>query len=362
MNKRTRIAAGLLALGGSGLALADANVTVAHFAPFADTLDGTSVSVVLNGETALENVRFKDFTDPIALPAGDYTIDIVPTGATEAAITGDFTLVDDTDYTVFATGNGTLQDLQLLATVDDNSAPGAGNVKVRVFHAAPFADTLEGTEVSIRTAAGDLVGGLQGVPFGVGSDHLELPADTYDLKVASNDGTVNFIDPLPVALPEGAVVTLFAVGDGVNQPLAIIAVPVGELELRDPVTETALGIFQLLDGEGNVLEKQGFNFTPIASQNRLVGNWFVYDENGEPTWLHFDSDGGGFDGEMAETTLYRTAGMGDVPETEAIGTIIFGVQDCRTIMAEVTVGTDDPVMYQGSRLSPNAVCPAPQAQ
>ena len=69
--------------------------------------------------------------------------------------------------------------------------PASGNVKVRVFHAAPFADTLEGTEVSIRTAGGDLVAGLQGVPFGVGSGYLELPAGTYDLKVASNDGLVN---------------------------------------------------------------------------------------------------------------------------------------------------------------------------
>lgn len=358
MNYLSRTLIGALAISASGLVFAQANVTVAHFAPFADTLEGTSVSILLNGETALENVEFKTFTTPIELAAGDYTIDVVPTGATDPAISGDFTLMDGTDYTVFAAGNGTLQDLELLALVDDNTPPAAGNVKIRVFHAAPFADTLEGTEVSIRTAGGDLVGGLQGVPFGVGSDYLELPADTYDLKVASNDGTVNFIDPLPVELPEGAVVTLFAVGDGANQPLGIIAVPVGELELRTPVNENALGIFQLKSDTGEVLANHGFNFSPIAAQNRVAGNWFEYDENGNPFFLTFDSEAGGFDGEMATTTLFQTSGTPN-QTTEAIGTIIFGVQDCRTIMAEVTIGDDAPVMYQGTRLTPNAVCPAP---
>ena len=359
MNHLHRALIGAAALSASSLALAQANVTVAHFAPFADTLEGTSVSILLNGDTALENVEFKTFTQPIELAAGDYTIDIVPTGTTEPAITGDFTLEDGVDYTVFAAGNGSLQDLELIALVDDNTAPAAGNIKVRVFHAAPFADTLEGTEVSIRTAGGDLVAGLQGVPFGVGSDYLELPAGSYDLKVASNDGTVNFIDPLPVDLTDGTVVTLFAVGDGVNQPLGIIAVPVGELELRTPVDESALGIFQLKTDTGEVLANHGFNFSPIAAQNRVAGNWFEYDDEGNPFFLTFDSEAGGYDGVVATTTLYLTSGT-STQTTEAIGTIIFGVEDCRTIMAEVTIGDDAPVMYQGTRLTPNAVCPAPQ--
>ncbi|MEM1411455.1 MAG: DUF4397 domain-containing protein, partial [Pseudomonadota bacterium] len=101
MSRLTRLAAGLIAAGGSSLALADANVTIAHFAPFADTLAGTSVTIAVNGDTLLENVEFKDFTAPQALAAGEYTIDIIPTGATEPAISGTFMLMDDTDYTLF---------------------------------------------------------------------------------------------------------------------------------------------------------------------------------------------------------------------------------------------------------------------
>lgn len=364
MNRVTRLAAAMIAAGCSGLALADASVTIAHFAPFADTLEGTSVTVAVNGDTLLEDVQFQAFTEPQALPAGDYTIDIIPTGAEEPAISETFSLMDNTDYTLFATGNGTLQPLDLVALVDDNSAPAAGNVKVRVFHSAPFAAELADTEVSIRTAGGEVVGGLTGVPFGVGSDYLELPADTYDLKVASNDGTTNFIDPLPIELADGAVVTLFAVGDIVNQPLGIVAVPVGPLALRTPVNENALGVFQLIDGDGNALAGQGFNFSPIAAQNRVAGTWFQYDELGEPTFLTFDSEPAGFDGEVAETTLFSSTAAADPtedPVTEAIGTILFGVQDCRTILAEVIVGDGEPVSFEGRRLTPNAVCPAPGA-
>lgn len=355
MFSHTRTLTAIIALGASSLAFGQARVTVGHFAPFAETLEGTSVSVVINGTTALENVEFKDFTDYIELDQGDYTIDIVPTGASDPAISADFSLTDGMDYTVFATGNGSLQPLQLLALADDNSAPAAGNVKLRVVHAAPFAEMLADTEVSIRTAGGDIVGGLQGVPFGVGSDYLEVPAGTYDLKVASNDGLVNFIDPLPVELPDGAIVTVFAVGDGVNQPLGIIAVPVGELPLRTPVNESASGIFQLLDSDGEIIAGHGFNLFTLAGQNRIAGDWLFYDDAGEPTFLTFDSMAAGFDGEMATATLYRTSGLG-TPVTEEVGTIMLGVADCSAIMLEVEMDGEAPVMYEGARLTPTSNC------
>ena len=37
-------------------AFAVAKVAVGHFAPFADTIDGTAVNVLINGEVQLENV------------------------------------------------------------------------------------------------------------------------------------------------------------------------------------------------------------------------------------------------------------------------------------------------------------------
>ena len=366
MLRKSIFLTGAAALLSSQLVSADARVTVAHFAPFADTIEGTSVSVLLNDAVALENVVFKQFTDYISLPAGEYKVDIVPTGTSTVAMTATYNLVDGQDYTVYASGNGSLQDLALVALADDNTAPAAGNVKVRIVHAAPFGSTPEATEVSIRTAGGDLVAGLEGVPYGAATGYLELPAATYDLKVASNNGQVNFIDPLPVELPAGAIATLFAVGDIVTQDLGIVATPIDELALRAPVDQTTAGAF-FLDG----FPGQGFFNTPIPAQNRLVGSWYTYNADGTPLWFTYDSclademampgecsTPGGFDGTSALTTLYLSSGetMDDMQMTVPVGTIQFDVIECDLIEATVTVG-DSVTVYDGIRSTPSALCP-----
>lgn len=364
MLRKSHLVFGFVSLLSSQFALADARVSVAHFAPFAENIDDTSVSVALNGEVQLENVKFKMFTDYISVPAGDYVVDIIPTGTDTVAITQMYTLEDGMDYTVYASGNASLQDLELFALVDDNSAPGMGNVKVRVVHSAPFGPTPESTEVSIRTAGGDLVAGLSGVPYGVSSGYLELPEGTYDLKVASNNGQTNYIDPLPVELPSGTVVTLFAVGDIITQDLSIIATPIAELPLRNVVDDSTNGAY-MLDG----MDGQGFWFTPIPAQNRVVGSWYTYNPDGSATWYTFDScdeviDGvcttpGEFDGATAMTTLLQSTGMtemGDMQMTMPVGTIEFSVMDCSLIEAVVSVG-ESVSYYDGVRITPSASCP-----
>ena len=345
---------GAAALLSSQLVSADARVTVAHFAPFADNLLDTSVSVALNGEVALENVEFKNFTPYIDLPAGEYVVDIIPTGTTTVAITATYMLEDGQDYTVYATGNGSLQPLELVALADDNTAPAAGNVKVRIVHTAPFGPTPESTEVSVRTAGGDLVAG-PGVAYGAATGYLELPAATYDLKVASNNGQVNLIDPLPVPLEAGSIVTLFAVGDIINQGLGIVATPVAELPLRNPVDQSTNGSY-MLDG----FDGQGFWFTPIPAQNRVVGAWYTYNADGSPMWFTFQSEYGGFDGMTATTTLYQSTGAtaDSMQMTEPVGTIEFDVFDCSLIEATVMVG-DSMTKYFGLRLTESASCPPP---
>lgn len=339
-------------------------VAVAHFAPFADTLEGTAVDIAVNGAVALEGVQFNQFTGYLDFDAGDYTIEIFPVGSTEAAITGAFTLTDGNDYTLFATGNGVTQDLELMALLDNTNEPMTGNLNIRVVHTAPFAADLSATEVSIRTAGGDLVNGLTGVPYGVESGFFEIPAGTYDLKVASNDGSVNYIDPLPADLPAGADVTVFAVGDGINQPLGIVAFPVGELATRTPVDNRSNGFWEILEGSGT-----GYIFQPMPAQNRVVGAWYTYDMEGNPTFLTFDScdadlDGmepsvctapGAFDGTMATTALYASSGGGnsedDVVETVRVGEIDFEIVDCDDAIATVRVDGSDPVTYTARNLT-----------
>lgn len=345
-------------------AFAAARVAVAHFAPFADDIEATAVNIAVNGGVVLEGVKFKDFTGYLELDAGDYTIDVIPVGATEPAITEMFTLTDGWSYTVYARGNGVTQDLELAALVDNVDVPNFGNLNIRIVHAAPFAADLAATEVSIRTAGGDVVNGLVGVPYGVDSGFFQVPAGNYDLKVASNDGSVNYIDPLPADLPEGADVTVFAIGDGNNQPLGIIAFPVGEVPTREPVGNRSNGMWAVLEGTGT-----GFILQPMPSQNRLVGTWYTYDEEGNPFFLTFDScmsemddmgdavctTPGAFDGVTATTALYLNTGGGndemDEVMTTKVGEIDFEILSCNDATATVRLDGEDPAMYTASQLT-----------
>lgn len=345
-------------------AFAAARLAVLHLAPFADTLDGTAVNISANGTVLFENVKYKDFVPYTELDAGEYTIDITPVGATDPALSATVTLQDGVDYSAYAVGNGITQDLALVAIADEMNVPAnASDVAVRVIHTAPFAAESSATEVSIRTAGGDVVAGLVGVPYLGNSGFFDIPAGTYDLKVASNDGSVNLIDPLPAPLPAGAGVTLYAIGDGINQPLSIIAFPVGELALREPVDNRSNGMWEIIEGSGT-----GFVFQPMPSQNRVVGTWYTYDEMGLPTFLTFDSclnesEGetfvcsmpGGFDGMTATTALYQSTGGGpsedDEVLTEKIGEIDFEIMDCNNAMAVVTLTGQSPVMYTARQLT-----------
>lgn len=335
-------------------AFAVAKVAVAHFAPFAADIADTAVDIQVNGTTALEGVVFKDFTGYMDFEAGTYTIDVIPVGATEPAISETFDLTDGVSYTVFAAGNGITQDLTLEAVVDDIMMPASGNLNLRVIHAAPFAADLAATEVSIRTNAGDVVNNLVGVPYLGNSQFFEVPEGSYDLKVASNDGSINYIDPLAAALPAGADVTIYAVGDGINQPLGIIAFPVGELQVGAPVDNSFTGMWEIVEGSGT-----GFIWMSMPQINLGVGSWYTYDMNGDPIFYVFQSDRGAFADDMANTALYLSTGGGnsedDIVTTEKIGEIDFMFM-CDEAMATVTLEGEPPVMYSAVNLTQGFAC------
>ncbi len=243
----------LLAVLFSASALAqNARFQVAHLAPFAEGV-GTSVSVVINGTPELENVVYGDSTAYISVPPDTYTIDIVPTGTATVAITATLALESDTDYTVIAIGDGVNQPLELLALVDDNSAPAPGNFKLRLGHLAPFASGAA-VLADVRLIDGSLV--LGPVDFSDVGDYLELPAGTYNLVITAAGTTNVLINPDPVTLGSGDIVSAFATGDGVNQDLGTFVLP-----------SNNAGFFLGLGATGQLLGES----TPIPS----LGVWGV---------------------------------------------------------------------------------------
>jgi hypothetical protein len=200
-----------------------ARLAVGHLAPFA--MDpGTAVTVTLNGTPVLTGFEFADSTAYLDIPAGiTHTVEIFAAGVVTPAISAEINLMEGMDYSAVAVGGANSWPLDLLALLDDNAAPAAGNFKLRLGHLAPFADTEAGTLADVRLQDGTVI--LDDVPFGAVAGYLELPAGTYDLKITSPDGMTTYIDPLPVTFAEGDILTAFAVGDGTNQPLGVFAWP-----------------------------------------------------------------------------------------------------------------------------------------
>ncbi len=195
----------------------DATVNVAHFAPFAADLNGTSVSVFVNGDEAISDFVFGDTRTAISLAPGTYTIEIVPTGTSTVAISDTFDLMDGVDYTVAAIGGANGYPLDLKASVNETEGF-TDSGKIRITHFAPFASPLSATEVDICTDEGNPVPGLTNVPYEASSGYLSLPAGIYDLNIAAagtSCGTVA-LDIPPFALKVGQVADVNAIG--LNQP------------------------------------------------------------------------------------------------------------------------------------------------
>jgi LPXTG-motif cell wall-anchored protein len=202
-----------LALATSALAQSDmARVRVVHASP-----DAPAVDVWVNGSVAFSNAPFKGITDYAALAPATYNVQVTPTGATEpVVIEADLALDANTDYTVVAVG--LLANIEPLVLVDNNSAPAAGKAHVRFVHASPDAPAVD-----IAVAGGGPVL-FSNVAFkGVG-DYLPVDAGTYDLEVRVA-GTETVALSVPgVALADGTVYTIFAMGLAGGEP-ALTAVP-----------------------------------------------------------------------------------------------------------------------------------------
>ncbi len=209
---------------------ADPVVNVGHFAPFGADAAATSVTVRVNGSDVFTDFVYPDVVKSInILPAGIYTIEVLPTGSAAVAISGVVTLENDKKYTLLAIGDGANQPLALTALEDNPAAPPVGSANVRIAHFAPFANTADATRVDIcnddtGTAVSPL---LTNVPYAAVSPWLPIPAGIYDLSVAVANTTcaTTAIDIPPLALIAGKTYDVYAIGnDSANLPLEVTSI------------------------------------------------------------------------------------------------------------------------------------------
>ncbi len=196
-----------------------ANVRIAHYAPFANTLPATAVDIC-NDDTGtavpgLTNVPFGVASPWLPIPAGIYDLSIAVAGtscATTALDIEPLAIVAGKTYDVYAIGKNTPAFPLAVTSITGLDFP----AQVTVGHFAPFAATVPQTAVDIKVngalAFTDVVYGnfVPNVALLPTTTTVEiLPAGTSTVALS---GTLN--------LKSGAAYDVFAIGGANSQPLA----------------------------------------------------------------------------------------------------------------------------------------------
>jgi hypothetical protein len=220
-----------------------------------------AVDIYVNGDLTFENSTFGDVFGPLALPAGDYEIEIFANGADpdsdSPALMGSASLPAGAVATIAAY----LQDggaPTLGVFVENNSTTAAGNARVTARHLADFG------AVDILANDGAV---FSGVINGQGAD-IDVPADTYNIKItaAGDAGTVAFDADVPLAAGTNTIAYAIGSVSGGSFTVATAAltglaeaptgVPAGDAGLAqssDMVMPVALGLLAIVALGGSVV-------------------------------------------------------------------------------------------------------------
>ncbi|MGB3726966.1 MAG: DUF4397 domain-containing protein [Glaciecola sp.] len=182
---------------------------VVHGAPNAPTVDVyvTAVDAVLADEQPLATLSFKDFTEQVEVPAGDYQIRITASGTTTVVYdSGAVTLADGADLLITATENVATGDSPVALLVADGTASSVildtnAQASLRAIHAiadAPAVDVFADLE-----NADDILL-FDNPAFKDVADYISVMGATYavDVVVAADNTTVA-IDDAEVVLENG---------------------------------------------------------------------------------------------------------------------------------------------------------------
>lgn len=181
-----------------------ARVRVVHASP-----DAPAVDVLLDDAEVLGGVPYLAASDYLDAPAGNRNLKVNAAGTATTVINADLNLMDGTDYTVIAAGP--VQSIEPLVLQDDNSAPAAGNARVRAIHGAPSAPAVD---IYVTAPGADLAGTtplLTNVSFRDVADYLEVPAGDYQVRVTPAGSKTVVIDSGTLTLASGEVRTAIAV-------------------------------------------------------------------------------------------------------------------------------------------------------
>lgn len=200
-------------------------VRVAHLAPF-DGSNAASIAVHVDGAAVGGTMAYGGHSDYVSLPTGegDHLIEVLRDGAVVLSQTSAFV---DGDTSVIVIGDEAQVPLGVLVLSENLGEPGVGRAGLRITHIAAIGTTIDATKVDVCSQTGEVFNGsATGLRYTRTTSYRLLPIGDYDLKITRTNaggacaGPV-VIDPPVITLTEGTRTTLYLVGDGTNQTLAV---------------------------------------------------------------------------------------------------------------------------------------------
>ena len=171
-----------------------------HLSPDTKSVD-VRVSALSGGSTLFElnGVGYGDVSSYQSLPAGSYTVSMVPAGASGSSvpvISETVTIEAGTATTVAA--YGPTADLQVRAFDDDLTEPSTGSARIRLIQASTIT-----REVDVKTQDGAPI--AEKAKAGSATGYAEIPAGDWTLDLTGKGVS----DTADVSVAPGSVTTLF---------------------------------------------------------------------------------------------------------------------------------------------------------
>ena len=177
-------------------------VRVFHASP-----DAPPVDIYVNEGLAFKNLSFKEFSEYVQLPMGEYKIEVFPAGQkVTPVLTQNVQVPEKQVITIAAVGN--FEDLQLVPYIEGN-ADGlpANESRVRIIHLSPDAPGVD-MLIDGRLAFED-------VKFMDATDYAQIPSGIYNVTIDISD-TNDAVLTLKVELKSQKVYTIYIVGNPPN--------------------------------------------------------------------------------------------------------------------------------------------------
>jgi len=194
---------GFLALA-SGCGNSSARARFVNASPDESSLDAT-----INGKAFASGVAYGTASAYTSVSSGSPQLIVMPGGSTTALLTQNVTLPSTGDTTIVASDFST--SLAAVVLIDDNSAPTAGNIKLRILNLAPALGPADVYIVAPGTDLTTVSPNATSLGFEAASVYFSVTAGSYDVVFTLPGQKFPSIDSGVLSFTAGEIRTVAAI-------------------------------------------------------------------------------------------------------------------------------------------------------